>query len=75
MTPCIPLVANLAVLEVSLDPENEYVANFSHRHVYSASLHWPMSIRATDRVYPQTILPTSVRMFPSVMLCVTNIPQ
>ena len=51
------------------------MANFSHRHVYSASLHYPMSIRAIDPVCPQAILPMLVTLFPSVMLCVTNIPS
>ena len=53
--------------------QSEYVANFSHRHVYSASLSEPMSIRAIDQVCPQAILPMSVTLFPFGMLCVTNI--
>ena len=51
------------------------MANFSHRHVYSASLHHPMSIMAIDPVCPQAILPMRVTLFPSGMLCVTNIPS
>ena len=51
------------------------MANFSHRHVYSASLHYPMSIMAIDPVCPQAILPMRVTLFPSGMLCVTNIPS
>ena len=50
------------------------MANFSRRHVYSASLHYPMSIRAIDQVCPQAILPMRVTLFLSGMLCVTNIP-
>ena len=47
------------------------MANFSHRHVNSASLHYPMSIMAIDPVCLQAILP--MMLFPSSMLCVTNI--
>ena len=38
------------------------------------SLHYPMSISPIEPVCPQTILAMSVPLFPSVMLCVTNIP-
>ena len=48
---------------------------FLHRHDYSASLHYPMTIMAIDPVCPQTILPLRVTLFPSGMLCVTNIPS
>ena len=51
------------------------MANFSHRHVYSASLHYPISIMAIDPVCPQAILPMRVTLFPSGMLRVTNIPS
>ena len=51
------------------------MANFSHRHVYSASLPYPMSIMATDPVCPQAILPMRLTLFPSGMLCGTNIPS
>ena len=51
------------------------MADFLHRHVYSASLHYPMSIRAIDPGHPQAILPMRVTLFPSGMLCVTNIPS
>ena len=51
------------------------MANFSHRHVYSASLHYPISIRAIDPVCAQVILAMSVTLFPSEILCVTNIPS
>ena len=44
LTSCLPVGANLAVLGVSWGPETEHVANVSHRHVYSASLHYPMSL-------------------------------
>ena len=50
------------------------MAIFSYRHVYSAYLHYPMSIRAIDLVCPQPILPMRMTLFPSVMLCVPNIP-
>ena len=60
VTPCITELANLAVFGVSWDPETEHVASFSHRHVYSASLHHPKSIRAIDSVCPQAILATTV---------------
>ena len=49
------------------------MANSSHRHVYTASLHYPVSIRAIDAVYPQAILPMRVTLLPSGMLGVTNI--
>ena len=51
------------------------MANFSHGHVSSASLLYPISIRAIDLVCPQAILPMRVTLFPSGMLCVTNIPS
>ena len=51
------------------------MANFSHRHVNSASLHYPMSIMVIDPVCPQAILPMGVTLFPFGMLCVTNIPS
>ena len=44
--------ANLEVWErVSWGPETEYMANFLRWHVYSASLHYPMSIRVIDPVW------------------------
>ena len=46
---------------------------FLHTHVYSASLHYPMSIMSIDPVFPQVILPMTVTLLPSGMLCVTNI--
>ena len=46
------------------------MANFSHRHFCSASLHYLMSIRAIDPVNPQRILPMSVTLFPSGMLSI-----
>ena len=49
------------------------MANFPHRHAYSASLHHPMSIRAIDPVCPQAILAMSVTPFSSGMLYATNI--
>ena len=49
------------------------MANFSHRHVYRASLQYPMSIMSIDPVCPQAILPMRVTLFHSGMLCVTNI--
>ena len=49
------------------------MTNFSHRDVYSASLHYPMSISAIDPVCPQAILAMSVTLFPSETLWVTNI--
>ena len=51
------------------------MAIFLHRHVYSASLHYPMSIMDIDPVRSQTILPMRVTLFPSGMLCVTNTPS
>ena len=51
------------------------MANFSHGHVYSASLPYLMSIMAIDSVCPQAILPMRMTLFPSGMLCVTNIPS
>ena len=75
LTPYIPIVANLAVFGVSWGPETEYVANFLHGHVYSASLHYPMSIGAIDLVCPQAILPMRVTLYPSGTLCVTYIPS
>ena len=49
------------------------MAKFPHRHAYSVSLQYPMSARAIDPVCPQAILPMRVTLFPSGMLCVTNI--
>ena len=66
-------MANLVVFGVSRGPETEYVANFHKKHVYIASLHYPMSITAIGPVYPQAILPMMVTLFPSGMLRVTNI--
>ena len=68
-------MANLAVFGVSSGPETEYVANFAHEHVYSASLLYPMSIIAIDPVCPPKVLPMRVTLFPSGMPCVTNIPS
>ena len=51
------------------------MANFLHIHVYSASLHYPMPGMAIDPVCRQSILPIRVTLFPSGMLCVTNIPS
>ena len=48
---------------------------FLHGHVYSASPHYPMHIRAIDPVYPQAILPMGVTLFPSGTLCATYIPS
>ena len=56
-------------------PETEYVANFSLMHVYSASLHYPILVKAIDLVCPQAILPMGVTLFPSGTLCATNIPS
>ena len=75
LPPCITIVVNLAVFGVSWGPETEYVVNFSRRCVYSASLYYPMSIRAIDQVCPQVILVMSLTLFPSVMIFVTNIPS
>ena len=50
------------------------MANVSHRHVYGAFLHYPMSIMAIDPVCPQAVLPMRVTLFHSGMLCVRNIP-
>ena len=75
LTPCILIVASLAVLGVYWGPEIEYVANFSHIHAYSASFHYPMSARAIDPVCPQAVLPMRVTLFPFGMLWVTNIPS
>ena len=49
------------------------MTNFSHRHIYRASLHYPMSIIAINPVWPQAILPMRVTQFLSGMPCVTNI--
>ena len=75
LTPYLPILANLAVLGVSRGPETEYEAILSHRHVYNASLHYPMSISAINPVCPQAILPMRVMLFPSGVVCVTNIPS
>ena len=45
------------------------MAIFLHGHVYSASLHYPMSIRTIDPVSPQAILPVSVKL----TLCVISV--
>ena len=45
---------------------------FSHRHAYSDSLYYPISIRVIDPIYSQAILPASVTLFPSVLMDVTN---
>ena len=69
-------MVNLAVLEfLEILRPNRCVANFSHKHVYSASLHYPMSTRAIDPVRPQAILPMRVTLFPSGIPSVTNIPS
>ena len=73
LTPYMPIVANLAVFGVSWGPETEHAANFSHRHVYSASWHYPTSISAIHPVCPQAILPMRVALFPSGMIYMTNI--
>ena len=52
-------------------PETEYVANCSHRHVYSAFLHYRMSIRPIEPVCTQAILPMTVTLFPSGVLSIT----
>ena len=49
------------------------MVNFLHGHVYSASLHNPISIRAIDPVCPQATLPMMVTRYPSGTLCVTYI--
>ena len=73
MTPYMPIVASLAALSVSWGPEMEYVANFSHRHVYSVPWHYPTSISVIDPVCPQAILPMRVALFTSGMIHITNI--
>ena len=45
------------------------MANFSHRHVNSVSLHYPISIVAIDPVCPQAILPLRSTLYPSGTLC------
>ena len=75
LTPCLPILANLAVLAVSRGPQTEYVTKFSHRHVYSASLHNLMSISPIDQICLRVILRIRVTLFPSEMLSVTNIPS
>ena len=67
-------MANLVVYGVSWGTETEYVAIFSRRPVCNASLHYPMSIMATDPACPRAMFPMRVTLFPSGMLCVTNIP-
>ena len=74
LTPCLPILANLPFL-VFWGPETEYVAIFFRRHIYSASLHYPMPISPIDQVYPQVIFAICVTLFPSEMLCVTYIPS
>ena len=49
------------------------MVSFSHRHVYSAFLQYPMSIRAIESICPQAILLMSVTLFSSGMLGVTKI--
>ena len=51
------------------------MANIAHRHVYSASLHYPMPIWAIDPICPQDVLQVRVTLFTSGMLCVINIPS
>ena len=51
------------------------MTNFSHIHVYSASLRYPMPIIVIDPDCSQAILPMRVTPFPSGMLYVTNIPS
>ena len=46
-----------------------------HIDVFHVSLHYPMSTRAIDPVCPQAILLMRAMLFPSGMLCVTNIPS
>ena len=71
LTPCIPIVANLAFFFLrSWDLIRGY---FLHGHVYSASLHYPMPVRAIDPVNPQAIFPMGVTLFPSGTLCAANI--
>ena len=74
LTRRITKVVILADFGVSWGLETEYVANFSPRHVYSGSLHNPMSIRAIDSVCPQAILAMGVALFTSGTPWVTNIP-
>ena len=54
--------------------EPEYVANFSHRHDYSDSLHYPMPIRVLAQFALRRFC-RGLTLFPSGMLCVTNIPS
>ena len=73
-------MANLAVFGVSWGPETEYVTNFLHGHVYSASLHYPMPMIglvywAIDPVCRLAILPMGVTLFPSGTPCAANIPS
>ena len=51
------------------------MTNFSHIYVYSASLDYPMSIRAIGSVCSQAIFPMRRTLFPSGVLCVTNVPS
>ena len=65
-----PIVIKLAGFGVSWGPGTEHVGNFLHRHVYSASLQYPMSIKAIDSVCP---LAMGWRCsLPGHYLCVTN---
>ena len=71
------IMANLSatVNTVSWGTETEYVANFSHGRVYSASLHYPVSISAIDPVCPQQIFLMRLTLFPSGTRYATNIPS
>ena len=53
--------------------ENENVADFSHQHVYTVSVPYPIPNRAIDPGYYQAILLGRETLFPSGMLYVTNI--
>ena len=49
------------------------MVHFLNGSVYRASWPFPMSIRANDPVYHQTIFPVRVTMFPSGMLVVWHL--
>ena len=66
-------MANFAVSGISWGSETEYMANFLHRHVYNAFLHYP--IMTINPACSLAILPMRVTLFPSGTLCVTNIPS
>ena len=70
-----PVSRRFTVSGFSWGPETENVAKFSHWHVYSSSLHYPMSTRAIDPVCFQASMPMMVTLFPSWKLCITNIPS